>query len=504
MPRRGKRGGGSPGCKDENTWIPIPLPVGNYVAPAVTSGPEPAAPPQPERAAAFMKTKMCKFFLLGACTRGTACQFAHDNLEMQPLPDLFRTKICKSLVATGNCNDPDCRYAHSKDELRTAPEPSEAKLKRQTAEQPPRPQIQGGSRQPKQRPKHTQHQEAKMEKPTQVKHFQQPQQMMFMGWPGQQQLELVALEQMASGLAAQAAALQMEHLQNQEVSYPAPLQHMSVMSWGAGMDTSLPADWSRNQEPEAKVQAEDTAVTDEGHHLVVKNTFLEFCDGPPAPLLRQLRPVMSASARLCSLGGESDDISREVTPRQRPPNQTEQPVQINPISLRSTMSNHSLRSNLSNNSLCSLATLAEDEPFMRAAMPGTYICHPAADAMHSSSGLGQALNVMPDLSDGGDWVVKNTFIDLGPAQIPQPGGGRLRPIASAAGRLEALVEEGTHPTISAPGQIQQRTLSINGDDCAQNFNRQVTNASTASGASVSSEVSHGSGESNEPMRIAGY
>lgn len=71
-----------------------------------------------DRTAVFGKTKLCKFFILGACARGTDCAFAHDASEMQSIPDLSRTKICKTLINTGSCNDPDCTYAHNKEELR--------------------------------------------------------------------------------------------------------------------------------------------------------------------------------------------------------------------------------------------------------------------------------------------------------------------------------------------------------------------------------------------------
>lgn len=74
-----------------------------------------------ERTAVFGKTKMCKFFILGVCAKGSECAFAHDASEMQASPDLSRTKICKTLINTGVCNDPECSYAHNKEELRTVP-----------------------------------------------------------------------------------------------------------------------------------------------------------------------------------------------------------------------------------------------------------------------------------------------------------------------------------------------------------------------------------------------
>jgi len=64
------------------------------------------------------KTQMCKFHLMGVCTRGSQCQFAHDALELQPLPDFSQTKLCRNLTKLGACNDPRCKFAHDVTELR--------------------------------------------------------------------------------------------------------------------------------------------------------------------------------------------------------------------------------------------------------------------------------------------------------------------------------------------------------------------------------------------------
>lgn len=66
----------------------------------------------------FAKTKMCKFYLLGICSKGEACMYAHAKEELLPIPDLFRTKLCKILISTGSCNDADCKFAHNKEQLR--------------------------------------------------------------------------------------------------------------------------------------------------------------------------------------------------------------------------------------------------------------------------------------------------------------------------------------------------------------------------------------------------
>lgn len=41
----------------------------------------------------FQKTKMCKFHLLGVCTRGAQCSWAHSQDELKNLPDFYRTKL---------------------------------------------------------------------------------------------------------------------------------------------------------------------------------------------------------------------------------------------------------------------------------------------------------------------------------------------------------------------------------------------------------------------------
>lgn len=69
----------------------------------------------------FHKTTLCAFHQQGKCKRGAACHFAHGELELQPLPNLYRTKLCPRLLSSGTCPDPDCRYAHNREELRKIP-----------------------------------------------------------------------------------------------------------------------------------------------------------------------------------------------------------------------------------------------------------------------------------------------------------------------------------------------------------------------------------------------
>mmetsp|Transcript_54692 Transcript_54692/g.158870 ORF Transcript_54692/g.158870 Transcript_54692/m.158870 type:complete len:326 (-) Transcript_54692:168-1145(-) len=88
-------------------------------------------PPQPETAAEargttaptdtsrLQKTKMCKFFAAGQCTRGEACSFAHSKKQLRPQPNLFRTRVCLDFASGGGCAFGDkCKYAHSEQEVR--------------------------------------------------------------------------------------------------------------------------------------------------------------------------------------------------------------------------------------------------------------------------------------------------------------------------------------------------------------------------------------------------
>eukprot|EP00930_Biecheleria_cincta_P044666 TRINITY_DN30743_c0_g1_i1.p1 TRINITY_DN30743_c0_g1~~TRINITY_DN30743_c0_g1_i1.p1 ORF type:complete len:262 (-),score=31.43 TRINITY_DN30743_c0_g1_i1:38-823(-) len=69
----------------------------------------------------FMRTKMCKFYLGNACTRGEACHFAHGEKDLNELPDFSKTRLCHAYVTTGRCQDASaCQFAHSKKEMQHA------------------------------------------------------------------------------------------------------------------------------------------------------------------------------------------------------------------------------------------------------------------------------------------------------------------------------------------------------------------------------------------------
>lgn len=63
-------------------------------------------------------TKMCVYYMKGACTYGDACTFAHSSSTLQASPDLQKTRLCKAFTQ-GSCNDTECRFAHGEEELRS-------------------------------------------------------------------------------------------------------------------------------------------------------------------------------------------------------------------------------------------------------------------------------------------------------------------------------------------------------------------------------------------------
>lgn len=80
------------------------------------------------------KTKLCKFFAKGQCTRGKACTFAHGKRELRETPDLYHTEMCFEFLHTGRCRwRSHCRYAHSLEEMQraeaTVPPPTTRKQK---------------------------------------------------------------------------------------------------------------------------------------------------------------------------------------------------------------------------------------------------------------------------------------------------------------------------------------------------------------------------------------
>jgi len=72
---------------------------------------------------ALERTRMCKFFARGRCTR-ESCTFAHSRQQLRSQPDLYRTQICLDMINRGQCRVGErCKFAHSLQEIR-APGPS--------------------------------------------------------------------------------------------------------------------------------------------------------------------------------------------------------------------------------------------------------------------------------------------------------------------------------------------------------------------------------------------
>ncbi|EZG86314.1 zinc finger protein [Gregarina niphandrodes] len=65
------------------------------------------------------KTKQCKFWLEGRCTRGESCTYAHTDQELRPAPNLKKTKMC-ARWRQGQCalRADECSYAHGVEDLR--------------------------------------------------------------------------------------------------------------------------------------------------------------------------------------------------------------------------------------------------------------------------------------------------------------------------------------------------------------------------------------------------
>merc|ERR1719399_2550998 len=61
-----------------------------------SQNPESSAQTTPKMSMHFAKMHMCKFELLGICSKGAQCTFAHTQDELRPPPDFSRTKLCKT------------------------------------------------------------------------------------------------------------------------------------------------------------------------------------------------------------------------------------------------------------------------------------------------------------------------------------------------------------------------------------------------------------------------
>lgn len=63
----------------------------------------------------YTKTRSCRFYGAGLCTKGDLCSFAHGRRELRAAPDLSRTKICPGRES---CRDELCMFAHDASQRR--------------------------------------------------------------------------------------------------------------------------------------------------------------------------------------------------------------------------------------------------------------------------------------------------------------------------------------------------------------------------------------------------
>eukprot|EP00931_Biecheleriopsis_adriatica_P057169 TRINITY_DN33906_c0_g1_i1.p1 TRINITY_DN33906_c0_g1~~TRINITY_DN33906_c0_g1_i1.p1 ORF type:complete len:264 (+),score=40.09 TRINITY_DN33906_c0_g1_i1:157-948(+) len=82
-----------------------------------------------ERRGLFKGTRLCYFYLAGACTRGANCTFAHSSQELKQQPDFTKTRLCESYQMSGGCQyGDDCKFAHGMDELRQPRQPLDSSV----------------------------------------------------------------------------------------------------------------------------------------------------------------------------------------------------------------------------------------------------------------------------------------------------------------------------------------------------------------------------------------
>lgn len=75
-----------------------------------------------ESKSTLFKTRLCALFPSGRCTRGSRCNFAHSQNELQKQPDLRKTSLCTRFMRSGKCDSDRCPFAHGYDDLRHTPE----------------------------------------------------------------------------------------------------------------------------------------------------------------------------------------------------------------------------------------------------------------------------------------------------------------------------------------------------------------------------------------------
>ncbi|CAE7659666.1 unnamed protein product [Symbiodinium pilosum] len=397
-----------------------------------------------ERTQVFQKTKMCKFHLMGSCQRGGQCRFAHDQSELQGLPDLARTKICKQMIQTGRCEDPTCTYAHSREELRIVPGFSAADQRERAIQleqlellemEIERNRSQAGRSHP---PARSHADEPKVngqnQKPAQSQPLYQSNLMAIGGTPIFFVPSIVSASDyptmcIPGSPTATAASLPPEKpslaaMKEAPVTQQVAAQAMQQMNSAAQAHVA----------EAIRLQAQAKAVAQYIHHhsggpANGYSNLSDFASSPMSPISSEepTSKAVGSQREVGSVGalprglGHSAPLPEEAEDEPFIPSE---PAQIKLGTLRSLSSN-------------SLPVQVDDDDDIDRGMPGM------------SASMAQALKV------------KNTFYDFETDCTPL--GNRLRPICSAAGRLDALATEEEETALGsgglAPGSLAPGSLA---------------------------------------------
>ena len=69
------------------------------------------------------KTRLCKFFAAGSCTRGNSCASAHGSCQLRDKRHFSKTRLCADFLEHGWCMRGEaCSFAHGQQELRLRPD----------------------------------------------------------------------------------------------------------------------------------------------------------------------------------------------------------------------------------------------------------------------------------------------------------------------------------------------------------------------------------------------
>jgi len=394
---------------------------------------------------------------MGSCQRGAQCRFAHDQSELQGLPDLARTKICKQMIQTGRCEDPTCTYAHNREELRIVPGFSAADQRERAIQleqlellemEIERGRAQAGRAQPPVRshadePKANGQQKLGQNQPLYQSNL------MACGTPVFFVPSLVTtgdyptmcIPGSPTAVTAPQAPDKPSVMKEPPVTQQVAAQAMQQMNSAAQAHVA--------QAIRLQAQAKAVAQYIHNHSGGPSNGYSNFNDltptGPMSPISSEARtmpeipaPATEPASKAVGSQREIGSVSVGAVPRglsghaalpedaeaEDEPFLPSEPAQIKLGTLRS----------LSSNSLP--VQVDDDDDMADRGMPGM------------SSSMAQALKV------------KNTFYDFETDCTPL--GNRLRPICSAAGRLDALAAEEEETALGgslAPGSLAPGSLA---------------------------------------------